>query len=723
MKSQLKYLIVIVGLLNTVISAQEKTPIEKIKLKSSSSYKEMKKQYLIEQTIENIAENNEDENIDYTTLFDQLNFYYEHPINLNKKEIKYDLEQLLILNQFQISSLIQHKEKYGKFLNIYELQSLNTFSSNVIRKILPFVTINENFNSTHLSLLDMFKNGKNDFFIRYSRVLNTTSGQVNLDDSTWLSSPNSKTLGSPDNLYMRYRFKYQKHLSFGFTTEKDAGETFLGNPKADELFNINSPKGFDFYSAHFYLKEVGKIDVLAFGDYHIQLGQGLTFWSGLAIGKSSNIMSLKRNAVGIKPYSSIDENSFLRGGAFSVKMKEFKLLAFGSKKMLDANIVEDTSLQDGSLVISSFQASGIHTTIGELQDKDVIEENILGGELSYENNFIKLGFIGAYTKYNGSLDRQLSTYNQYDFNSSENLVSGFHYSLVRRNVNLYGESSRSLNGGIANIHGLMASLHPRLGISILYRSYGQNYQSMFSNAISEGSRPVNEKGLFAGIDFKLNNYWELSAYLDQFKFPWMKYQVSQPNSNGIDGFLQVLYHPSKKLNIYARIRHRNKPYNSNEKNGRDITPLSDIDQWNFRLNINSLITESIRIRNRVEYCSYNRNGGVLENGVLILQDVTYKPKESKLSFTARFALFDSDSYNSRIYSYENDVLYYFRIPAYYYQGSRTYLTLRYQIKKGIDLWLRWGNWLYTNRDIIGSGLNEIEGPSKTDVRAQLRFQF
>ena len=64
----------------------------------------MKKQYIIEQTIENIAENNEDENIDYTTLFDQLNFYYEHPINLNQKEIKFDLEQLMILDQFQIKS-------------------------------------------------------------------------------------------------------------------------------------------------------------------------------------------------------------------------------------------------------------------------------------------------------------------------------------------------------------------------------------------------------------------------------------------------------------------------------------------------------------------------------------------------------------------------------------------------------------------------------------------
>ena len=28
---------------------------------------------------ENIAENNEDENLDYTTLFDQLSHYYEHP--------------------------------------------------------------------------------------------------------------------------------------------------------------------------------------------------------------------------------------------------------------------------------------------------------------------------------------------------------------------------------------------------------------------------------------------------------------------------------------------------------------------------------------------------------------------------------------------------------------------------------------------------------------------
>jgi hypothetical protein len=81
------------------------------------------------------------------------------------------------------------------------------------------------------------------FFFRYSRVINTTIGQTKLSDSSWLSSPNSKMLGSADNLYMRYRFKYQNHLSFGITTEKDAGETFLGNSQAENLFDLQKNKG------------------------------------------------------------------------------------------------------------------------------------------------------------------------------------------------------------------------------------------------------------------------------------------------------------------------------------------------------------------------------------------------------------------------------------------------------------------------------------------------
>ena len=99
-------------------------------------------------------------------------------------------------------------------------------------------------------------------------------------------------------------------------------------------------------------------------------------------------MSIKRNPMGIRPYASLDENLFMRGGAIAMKFKQFEFLAFGSKKMIDANIIEDSTATDGSVIISSFQASGLHSTIGELNDKDAIQENIGGGEISFHNDFL-----------------------------------------------------------------------------------------------------------------------------------------------------------------------------------------------------------------------------------------------------------------------------------------------------------------------------------------------
>ena len=168
---------------------------------------------------------------------------------------------------------------------------------------------------------------------------------------------------------------------------------------------------------------------------------------------------------------------------------------------------------------------------------------------------------------------------------------------------------------------------------------------------------------------------------------------------------------------------RNKPYNTSTDLERDLDPVFSTDQWNYRLNINVQISESIQLRSRAEYMTFEREGSEKENGILILQDIIFKPPMKKISINTRFALFDTQSYNSRIYSYENDVLYFYRIPAYYNTGARTYITLRYKVKRGIDFWLRWSKWKYTNIDQISSGINEIQGNSKSEIRAQLRFQF
>ena len=69
------------------------------------------------------------------------------------------------------------------------------------------------------------------------------------------------------------------------------------------------------------------------------------------------------------------------------------------------------------------------------------------------------------------------------------------------------------------------------------------------------------------------------------------------------------------------------------------------------------------------------------------------------------------------------MLYAFSIPAYNNRGTRTYLTVKYRLMSGIDLWLRYGLTYYDNVDVISSGLEEIQGNHKQEVKAQIRFKF
>ena len=66
---------------------------------------------------------------------------------------------------------------------------------------------------------------------------------------------NSKVyLGSPWKLYSRYRFRYRQNISVGVTMEKDEGE---------EFFRGSQPQGFDYYSAHLFLRNIGPVKAVA----------------------------------------------------------------------------------------------------------------------------------------------------------------------------------------------------------------------------------------------------------------------------------------------------------------------------------------------------------------------------------------------------------------------------------------------------------------------------
>jgi len=85
--------------------------------------------------------------------------------------------------------------------------------------------------------------------------------------------------------------------------------------------------------------------------------------------------------------------------------------------------------------------------------------------------------------------------------------------------------------------------------------------------------------------------------------------------------------------------------------------------------------------------------------------------------------FETGGYDSRLYAYENDVLYSFSIPVFYDKGYRYYFNLSYDTTKNISIWLRWSQTIYPGKSLIGSGLDEINGHTKTGVEVQALYNF
>lgn len=673
------------------------------------------KNSIIEKRIEMIAEANEETEIDYTTLFDDLNYLFDNPVDLNSVE-KEQLQQLSLLTDVQINNLLNHIEKNGKLISVYELQSIEGFDLQTIQSILPFIKISDSFDSPHIGFKELIQNSGNQILLRETRVIEQLEGFKPIDDSTLAAKPNSRYLGSPDKFYARYRFSFGNKISAGITGEKDAGE---------EFFKGTQKNGFDFYSAHIYLRNFGKIKFLALGDYQVNFGQGLTFWSGLAYGKSADAMNIKKNPITLRPYVSAMENMFMRGGAVTVAIKYFEVTGFYSSKKIDAvkSQSSDTTLAEDDFIITSLPVSGFHRTPSEVAQKHNLRETIYGTNISYKRRKGNIGVSAVKSHWEGLFQQRTYSYNQFTLNTPDNLNIGADYSYIIRNLNFFGEAARSQNGGMAFLNGAIATLSPDVSISLLHRNFQKNYQSLYSNAFSETRSTSNEKGLYFGLNAKLNSIFTLSGYIDKFEFPWLKYQVNAP-SQGVDYLAQLTYKPSKKLEIYVRYRQKIKGINSNDQLAM-IDYVTDNEKQNLRFNSSYKVSEAITLRNRVDFLKFQNEDSPPESGYLIYQDIMYKSKSLKFPFSCsfRFALFETDSYNSRIYTYENDVLYAFSIPAFYYKGTRAYIILQYKLMRNVDVWLRWAQTYYSNRDVISSGLSEIQGQTKTEVKAQIRYKF
>lgn len=662
---------------------------------------------IIENRIEFIGESLENSDIDFTTFLEDLYFFYDNQINLNQATFD-EFSRLHLLTDVQIIAILDYKKFYGNILSIYELSAVEELDKNAIELILPFVTVGQNVQEK-TNWKKVFTYGKNEVFLRYQRDLQTREGYIPKSDSILALNPNKQYVGSPDKLYFRYRYTYKDKISWGLTGEKDAGEQFFRGAQS---------KGFDFYSAHVMVKDLGIVQKIVLGDFQANFGQGLTMWSGFNMGKIADVLNVKRYARGLRPYTSVNETNFLRGGGVTLQKKQFDLTVFGSHKRIDANLNLSDTLFGGGFGISSFQSTGFHRTIGEIEDRKAVKETILGGATHFTSNNLKIGLTGVYTVYDVPLSTSSQIYSQFNFQGTSNYSMGINYLYFKQKMSFFGEATTSKNKSIAVINGMSWHADPRLDIVILHRYIDKKNQSLYAAPFAGSTS--NENGIYLGAKAKISKQLNISAYYDQFTNNWLKWLTDGP-SYGREILLQADYKINYNSSLY--IRFKNKITQRDTKD--DVVGIDNqvfLNKTNLRFHFSQRISKQISVRSRLEFVKflYDKDKS---NGVLLYQDLIYQFAKIPLRLSARYAIFDTDNYDTRIYAYENDLLYLFSIPSYYNKGIRAYVMAKYDIGENVDLWIRWGVYSYANVDEISSGLETINGSRKSDIKVQLKIRL
>ena len=659
---------------------------------------------ITEQQLESITENNEDQETEDDSYLQQMIQFIKNPIELNDADVA-DLNQLRMLTPIQIQNFILYRNLVGKLIDVYELQAVPGWDIATIQKIRPYINVSMQVSAAAV-LKTRLKNGDHILLLRLSQVPERSKGY--LIDS---SAATNFYPGSPQKILFRYKYNYKNLLQYGIVAEKDAGEQF---------FKGKQKQGFDFYSAHIFIKKLGIIKTLAIGDFTVNLGQGLTQWQSLAFKKSGDVMNIKREGDVLRPYNSAGEINFHRGLGVTIAKRNWQVTVFGSYRKIDANFVADTS-QNQDDFVSSLQTSGYHRTKSETDDKAIQRQLAFGGNISYQYKRLHVGINGVHYKFKLPLIKDADPYNKYALSGNSFGNYSFDYSYTFRNMHFFGEAAFTSSFSKAFVNGLLVSASSRVDLSLLYRNISRSYQSLYTYAFTEGTYPTNEKGLYAGVSIRPNNAWRIDAYADFYKFPWLRYRVDAP-STGSDYLIQLNYKPNKLLEIYTRYHAESKAINANPAQ-LTLSPVIQQPKKNWRTQVSYKINTAVTIRNRTEIVWFDKKGSAAEQGFLIYFDLVYKPLLKPFSGNIRLQYFETGGYNSRLYAYENDVLYSFSIPVFYDKGLRHYLNINYDLNKKISFWIKWAQTLYKDKNLVGTGLDEIKGSTKSEIKLQVVCKF
>jgi competence ComEA-like helix-hairpin-helix protein len=639
------------------------------------------------ETIENIIENPNEETDD-SQLIEEIEDLSNNQIDINKAEVS-DLQKIPGMDLSTAKSIIAFREKFGSFFSVQELYSIPDILKEAVDKIIPFVKVE-------------FKNVQKEA-VQINEETNTIQGVFNdsriimrnrfyQDIQPERGFLENKYLGSRYKSYNRLIIQYSDKIQIGALTDKDPGEKSLN----------------DFSSYHLFARNLGVLSEAAVGDYLLGFGQGLALSSPYGFSKGSDaVYPIKKKVSVLKPYTSSLENNFFRGTAASFSISNFGFTAFYSHNNFDA------SIDSASGLITSAPLDGYHRTTTEIAKRKTSSETVLGGAVSFDSpNKYRFGLL----YYSSKFSNEFYPNSIYDLSGNKFNYTSLYYDLYWKNMNLFGESAYD-GTSVATIVGLEISITRSISYISLIRNYPRNYINLHGFGFGEqNGKEQNEVGFYNGIKWR-TLLGEINFYYDQFKYPFASFQNPLP-AKGEEFLFNLNSRPFTKTQTRISYKLENKDVFESSPNINEGILVKRLRQ-NIFFEIVYDFTKNLRLKGRFQYNNFQIPAlNNYEDGYLVFQDVRFNPLNN-LSVYGRISFFNTDSFNSAVYEFENDLMGIFQSLALYGQGIRWYLLMRVKLFDKLTISGKYSETYKPYEKNLGTGYSEIFGNIDNRVSFQI----
>ena len=645
-----------------------------------------------------------DEQID-EALWEQWSDWWEAPLFLNQAGSA-ELHQLPGLDVSQAIRLLTHRRAHGPFQSVEDLHDV--LDASTVALIRPFVQVasNADQHDTSSSQPSWWKHGWNvRGLLRTGRRLERARGYT---DATAVPY-----LGSPYRMVIRQR-AWNRHIDLGLTADKRPGEPIEWNPDAGQY-------GPDHLIGYAMLRNQGPVNQLIVGSYQVAFGQGLALWTGPRFSSVyGGPRNLSQQGSGLRPYRGTSPHTYLRGAGITLNLfRSLQATAFASHRNLDATL--DT-LHTGAVVARSIRSSSLRRTETERSHRRQLPTTHIGSHMQWQSARIHVGVLGLYTQFGHPIRPALRPDTQPAFAGEWTTHWSVHAQYVASaNTHLFAEGAQTGPRGQA----AAAGLHTAIGrhATLAVRGYYTNasYDPLEWGGVA-GRSYGGMRGITARIALDVHPSWTLQGTLQQEHIRIPQFQTTRPET-AVRGALALHFRPHNALHVYAQgqMRRHDVRTQTTAPHGPTFPVHAFRDQANLRVHVTHTFSSQWQWSARTAYTHVHHSANT-ESGTLLWTEVQYTPT-TRVHLNTRWTLFDTDSFDSRLFAYEPDVLYGFSVPALFDQGQRAHLLARVQLTDALLLESRYSVTAYTHRAVIGSGQGRIDDSRVRDWRIQLRWAF